>query len=259
MRLVYQRPCTLVSSVVPKLKLSIRCNFLSALACQRHPERLVQLQPSMKDSSFPPKLYLMSQSFAFPGRHVLHNPNSRRLSGLDGDHMDKTNGEDSSVMKPTRRRRSGSHIGRIAEEDRYDDEKSAIPDISPKLFAYCSTFLLNKIYERCLPLVKINDNMKLVKGDSCIDEDAKARGIEVNDELMDGPYLIVDLGPVEGQYVLLVNTERHLVLFQSPISGHLLYEYHLPTETWINVQDGHNLEGIFVRDLCRKIKGYPNL
>ena len=160
---------------------------------------------------------------------------------------------------PTRRRRSNPGGG-IDESDR--EEPGIVrgnPFVSPDDFHSLSVQLLEKLYERCLPLMKINDSMKIVHGASCIDENAKLHGIEVNDSEVDGPYLLVDLGPLHGQYVLIVDKKRRLVLFQSPISGHLLYDYNIPSETWMNLQDGHNLEGMFVRDLCRKIKGYPNL
>jgi hypothetical protein len=201
------------------------------------------------------------QVFSFHGRLLLEIPARCKLSSLGGDPRDKTKteGGESSRTKPTRRRRSGPYSNRISERDRFEEAESEIRDVSPKEFSSCSIQLLDKLYQRCLPLRKINDNMNVVKGDSCIDKDAKFLGIESNDSLMDGPYLLVDVGPVDGRYVLIADMGRRLVLFQSPISGHLLYEYHSRTKTWMNVQDGHNLEGIFVRDLCRKIKGYPNL
>lgn len=203
-------------------------------------------------TSFLPKPYLVHQVFSIHERNLLAIPALRGLSSLD-------DGGSISMTKPTRRRRAGPHSNRVSERDRNEGVERSMPKVSPKDFASCSMNLLDKLNQRCLPLTKINDNMKVVKGDSCIDKTAKALGIESNDSLIDGPYLLVDVGPVDGRYVLIVDMERRLVLFQSPISGHLLYEYHSPTETWMNIQDGHNLEGIFVRDLCRKIKGYPNL
>ena len=78
--------------------------------------------------------------------------------------------------------------------------------------------------------------------------------------IVDGPYLKIELGPIHGQYSFIADVEMNTVLFQSPISGQLIYLYDLnKTNEWINVHDQHNLLGMFVRDIIRQIQGVPKI
>lgn len=78
--------------------------------------------------------------------------------------------------------------------------------------------------------------------------------------IMDGPYLKIELGPIHGQYTFVADVELSRVLFQSPISGQLIYYYDIQnTNEWINLHDQHNLLGMFVRDIIRQIHGVPKI
>ena len=78
--------------------------------------------------------------------------------------------------------------------------------------------------------------------------------------VIDGPYLKIELGPIHGQYTFVADLEFNTILFQSPISGQLIYFYDFQhTNEWINVHDQHNLLGMFVRDIIRQIQGVPKI
>ena len=77
-----------------------------------------------------------------------------------------------------------------------------------------------------------------------------------------GEYLLIDLGPVHGQYTLQADDHQSsniLVQMQSPLSGVIPYRYNVSTREWRSVVDNHHLVGMLVRDLIRQIQGVPNL
>ena len=76
---------------------------------------------------------------------------------------------------------------------------------------------------------------------------------------LQGEYLLIDLGPVHGQYTLQVDTVQHCIRFQSPLSGAIPYRWNASTQEWQSIHDGHNLTGMLVRDLIRQIQGVPKL
>mmetsp|Transcript_8430 Transcript_8430/g.9680 ORF Transcript_8430/g.9680 Transcript_8430/m.9680 type:complete len:227 (+) Transcript_8430:51-731(+) len=66
-----------------------------------------------------------------------------------------------------------------------------------------------------------------------------------------GEIFTIDLGPKEGLYTVEISEMEHVFEYTSPISGKLLYCLSSITNTWINIDDGHQFEGILVRDLIR--------
>lgn len=79
-----------------------------------------------------------------------------------------------------------------------------------------------------------------------------------------GEYLLIDLGPVHGQYTLQTggddeNDYRMILRLQSPLSGAMPYRFNVTTRDWCCINDNHNLVGMLVRDLIRQIQGVPNL
>jgi hypothetical protein len=188
-----------------------------------------------------------------------------------------------SLLEVRRRRRSnvGDNVNESTNDESEVLQQQQEPmqiKIDPSVFISHATTLLNKLHDALVPLLKINDNMTVRRGDSIgkmerqpqqnhetLDgsgDSAKPVGLddEVNEfNNVDGPYILIDLGPVDGQYTLIADEQRCVILFQSPISGQLLYNYNESTGNWCNVYDQHNLEGIFVRDLIRQIRGVPNL
>jgi hypothetical protein len=140
--------------------------------------------------------------------------------------------------------------------------------VEPHDFVPRAKAFLDKIHKALLPLVPINDNMIVTRGEEepPEDDDNDLNGTVVDDEsIVYGPYLLIDLGPMHGQYTLTVDALQSHILFQSPISGQRVYAVHSSSaattsaDEWCCVEDGHNLEGILVRDLIRQIQGVPNL
>ena len=105
--------------------------------------------------------------------------------------------------------------------------------------------LLDKIYGALLPLQAINDPFVLTR-----DRDP---------DIGNGEYILLDVGPLFGQYTVQIDAEQALVHLQSPISGIVQYYNSLEDGEWRSVEDGHILEGLLVRDLIRQIKGVPKL
>ena len=112
-------------------------------------------------------------------------------------------------------------------------------------FEQVATKLIDKIYAALEPLQAINDPYFLSR-----DRDP---------EIGDGEYILLDLGPLHGQYTLQVDPEQALVHMQSPSSGVVQYYCSLDDQEWRSVENGHILEGLLVRDLIRQIKGVPKL
>jgi hypothetical protein len=231
------------------------------------------------------QLYLSSprhqffHSWLLPLNHAKLASTSPAMSTICSYHSSAV-----SLLEVRRRRRS--NVGDNVNESTNDESEVLQQQqrepvqikIDPSVFVSHATTLLNKLHDALVPLLKINDNMTVRRGDSIgkmerqpqqnhetLDgsgDSAKPVGLddEVNEfNNVDGPYLLIDLGPVDGQYTLIADEQRCVILFQSPISGQLLYNYNETTGNWCNVYDQHNLEGIFVRDLIRQIRGVPNL
>jgi len=75
-----------------------------------------------------------------------------------------------------------------------------------------------------------------------------------------GEVLTIDLGPQTGIFQIEVSEVEHLFSYSSPISGNIIYCLSSVTGKWVSIDDGHDFEGIFVRDLIRcDCIGLPNL
>lgn len=153
---------------------------------------------------------------------------------------------------PRRRRKKVGDVVQIQQTDHSEDsldKKSGGATIrheavtDQELFAMKAEELLVKVQEALRPLKSVNDPFVLTKG---YEEDL-------------GDFLLLDLGPVHGQYTIQIDNEQKLVLFQSPISGAVSYILSASTNDWRGDSDGHIFEGLLVRDLIRQINGVPNL
>ena len=69
---------------------------------------------------------------------------------------------------------------------------------------------------------------------------------------------MLDLGPVHGQYTIQFDIDQCILVFISPISGQIAYNLTTGGE-WCSDEDGHNFEGLLVRDLIRQVIGVPQL
>lgn len=141
----------------------------------------------------------------------------------------------------------------------------SVPTVSTKesQFLIAASALLEKLHASLQPLIPINDDMIVTQGveEPPFSEGDVLSGNQNDDELdsvVYGPFLLIDLGPVCGQYSLMADLLQRTMLLQSPISGQHVYRANGHGD-WCCVDDGHNLEGILVRDLIRQIKGVPNL
>jgi len=75
-----------------------------------------------------------------------------------------------------------------------------------------------------------------------------------------GEIFTIDLGPKIGLYQIEMSQDEHVFEYSSPISGKLLYCLSSMTGEWVNIDDGHQFEGILVRDLLRSnCIGLPKL
>lgn len=73
-----------------------------------------------------------------------------------------------------------------------------------------------------------------------------------------GEVLTIGLAPSEGQYVLQVDEDILTLSLLSPMSGNYTYVLCENTNEFVGMEDGHNLEGMIVRDLIRHCNGLPN-
>lgn len=158
-----------------------------------------------------------------------------------------------------RRRRGQATIPSTSTEDDGDedddnDDKNAttanrpVPIrrvTDPAVFDAQATQLLDTIFAALQPLQAINNPFFLSR-----DRDP---------DIHDGEYILLDLGPLHGQYTLQVDPEQALVHLQTPISGVIQYYHDLDDGEWRSVEDGHILQGLLVRDLIRQIQGVPQL
>lgn len=206
----------------------------------------------------------LSSRCSLHGRPTLSLLLQRGAWIAQSEHVRSYHGTAATTLS-VRRRRTNARDGIRSKPDSSDEDDSnetlqsrtlTRSDTDPILFVQAATALLDKLHTALTPLVPINDNMILTRGiekpedDNC-DEEA-------NDSIVYGPFLLIDLGPVDGQYSLTIDALQSLVLFHSPISGQRVYQLSKAGD-WCCVEDGHNLEGILVRDLIRQIQGVPNL
>lgn len=104
--------------------------------------------------------------------------------------------------------------------------------------------VISKIEAALLPLKQFNDPFILKTG---------------RDNDTGNDYLELGLGPMIGTYTLEVSEEQRTIVLFSPMSGQMTYILSASTGEWCCQQDGHNMEGLLVRDLIRQIKGVPKL
>eukprot|EP00523_Entomoneis_sp_CCMP467_P003549 CAMPEP_0168741858 /NCGR_PEP_ID=MMETSP0724-20121128/12738_1 /TAXON_ID=265536 /ORGANISM="Amphiprora sp., Strain CCMP467" /LENGTH=264 /DNA_ID=CAMNT_0008789391 /DNA_START=14 /DNA_END=808 /DNA_ORIENTATION=- len=149
-----------------------------------------------------------------------------------------------------------------------------------KLFQAEAQKLLDKIQRVLRPLQQYNDPFRLLRS---------------RDPSIPGEYLVLDLGKeiVDGEFQILMDYDQNLLVFTTPVSGQYVYQCMMPeTEKkddeeeaaakessndgddddyeklmasaepkgeWMSTQDGHNFEGMLVRDFIRVAKGVPKL
>ena len=162
---------------------------------------------------------------------------------------------------PVRRRRRGGGITPTTtpeaksetdtDEDSKDDKQGFKrteygPVTDPEKFAKAASTLMDKLFHALKPLERFNQEFILTRG---IDDE----------EYAGGEFILIDLGPVNGQYTIQVDLEQSLLILQSPISGQLVYILSKATNEWCGAEDGHAFEGMLVRDLIRQCNGVPNL
>jgi len=136
-----------------------------------------------------------------------------------------------------------------SKKERHDKAVAAVtrhePVTDPARFREASDALLEKLYQAIKPMgPPVNKDPFVL-----------TRGTE--DDV--GDFLLLDLGPVKGQYTVQVDNEQCLVVMRSPLSGQIAYVLSARTGEWCGQDDGHALEGMLVRDLIRQCNGVPNL
>jgi frataxin-like iron-binding protein CyaY len=110
-------------------------------------------------------------------------------------------------------------------------------------FNQAATRLLDKIEQAVEPMKAYNEVFYTKRSDGEI-----------------GEMFTIDLGPKVGIYQMEVSLEECVFEYSSPISGKLLYCLSSATGEWVNTDDGHQFEGILVRDLLRSnCIGLPKL
>jgi frataxin-like iron-binding protein CyaY len=60
-----------------------------------------------------------------------------------------------------------------------------------------------------------------------------------------------------GRHILKVDGNRRLIVLQSYFSGFHKYAFFPEEQTWLSIQDGHDLRGLLTRDLMRHCIGVP--
>jgi len=148
------------------------------------------------------------------------------------------------ALLPVRRRRRGAKQFKKSTESLTSDDESTETTattlqrlhapVSSKEFCQGASELLDKL-EEALEAMKIKNDFFITK---------RSRG-----DL--GEIFTIDLGPKEGLYQIEISENEHVFEYTSPISGKLLYCLSSIANTWINIDDGHQFEGILVRDLLR--------
>lgn len=159
----------------------------------------------------------------------------------------------SPIWQAVRRRRRGGTPPPSGKDDDDDDSSAATATprqkirrvTQPAAFEEQATLLLDTIFQALQPLQAINDPFILTR----------ARDPDVDD----AEYILLELGPLYGQYTIQIVPEDCLVHYQSPISGAIQYFKSLEDGEWRSIDDGHIFQGLLVRDLLRQIQGVPKL
>lgn len=115
--------------------------------------------------------------------------------------------------------------------------------VDPIRFEQGGDTLLEKIQVALEPMKRANDHFFVTRG--------------TEEEI--GNFLLIDVGPVHGQYTLQIDLKQKCLVFQTPISGQHTYRLSESKGEWMDEIDGHAFEGLLVRDLIRQVKGIPKL
>eukprot|EP00339_Tiarina_fusa_P015540 CAMPEP_0117074400 /NCGR_PEP_ID=MMETSP0472-20121206/52417_1 /TAXON_ID=693140 ORGANISM="Tiarina fusus, Strain LIS" /NCGR_SAMPLE_ID=MMETSP0472 /ASSEMBLY_ACC=CAM_ASM_000603 /LENGTH=207 /DNA_ID=CAMNT_0004799405 /DNA_START=83 /DNA_END=706 /DNA_ORIENTATION=- len=147
---------------------------------------------------------------------------------------------------PVRRRRRPSHRNQDdsvnAEETHYESPLRHSPVVDTDEFLRAADELLTRIEGALEPMKAQNETFIL----------ERSRG-----DL--GEVITLDLGAKLGNYRIEISEEDHIFEYSSPISGKILYVLSAATGEWVGQEDGHNFEGLLVRDLIRYCRGMPKL
>jgi hypothetical protein len=113
----------------------------------------------------------------------------------------------------------------------------------PGEFSTSASALIDKLYAAIQPMERVNDPFFLTRG---YEEDL-------------GPFVLLDLGPLKGQYTIQIDLEQSLATMTTPRSGQIAYILSQSTKEWVSMTDGHVLEGMLVRELIHNAQGLPKL
>jgi hypothetical protein len=156
-----------------------------------------------------------------------------------------------SLSFAVRRRRRQAVAPTPISEAEYDSDDEEDSGDQPQLdavvdlvqFQQGGDALLEKIQIALEPMKRANDHFFVTRG--------------TEEEV--GDFLLIDVGPVHGQYTLQIDLEQRCLVFQTPISGQHTYRLSESKGEWMDEIDGHAFEGLLVRDLIRQVKGIPKL
>ena len=154
------------------------------------------------------------------------------------------------LLMPVRRRRRGTARKVEPREDDSEEndgtttlERLHAPVTDQAIFDQESCRLLDKI-EKAMEPMKVCNEIFITKR-----EDGER-----------GEIYTIDLGAAIGIYQVEISQDEHVFEYSSPVSGKLLYCLSSATGEWVNIDDGHQFEGILVRDLLRSnCIGLPKL
>mmetsp|Transcript_26996 Transcript_26996/g.74217 ORF Transcript_26996/g.74217 Transcript_26996/m.74217 type:complete len:229 (+) Transcript_26996:361-1047(+) len=156
-----------------------------------------------------------------------------------------------TALLSVRRRRRGAarKVEAPSDESLEDSDETTTlqrihaPVTDPLEFGQAASRLLEKIERAVEPMKASNETFVTKRSDGEI-----------------GEMFSIDLGPKVGVYQMEVSLDEQVFEYTSPISGKLLYCLSSTTGEWINMEDGHQFEGILVRDLLRSnCIGLPDL
>lgn len=144
---------------------------------------------------------------------------------------------------PVRRRRRTSRQNEAEDsEGTFDNPWKHEPVLDTFRFCHEANSLLTKLEGALTPMKPKNDTFIVTREEGEI-----------------GEILTIDLGPKEGSYRIEICELEHMFEYTSPISGKLLYVLSADTGEWVGAEDGHDFQGLLVRDLIRQCQGVPNL
>jgi hypothetical protein len=129
------------------------------------------------------------------------------------------------------------------DDDDGGDQPQLDAVVDPIQFQQGGDALLEKIQIALEPMKRANDHFFVTRG--------------TEEEV--GDFLLIDVGPVHGQYTLQIDLEQRCLVFQTPISGQHTYRLSESKGEWMDEIDGHAFEGLLVRDLIRQVNGVPKL